>query len=59
MQYFISIVPFLMSEPTFTQYILQGFKNVASPKKNLFTAMYLTNILEENGFFESSNLTTF
>lgn len=55
MQYFISVIPFIMNEKTFTAYITQGFKNVANPKRNLFTAMFLSNALEENGFFETPN----
>ncbi|MEF9959090.1 MAG: hypothetical protein RR776_03835 [Niameybacter sp.] len=53
MQYFMSVVPFIMNEETFYKYIMQGFQNVADPKRNLFTMMYLSNILEENGYFET------
>lgn len=53
MQYFMSIIPFSMNEKTLETYIMQGFNNTAHPKRNLVTAMYLTNTLEENGFFEA------
>ena len=55
MQYFMSIIPFSMNEKTLETYILQGFNNTAHPKRNLVTAMYLTNTLEENGFFEAAS----
>lgn len=53
MQYFMSVVPFIMNEETFFNYIMQGFSNVQDPKRNLFTMMYLSNVLEEKGFFET------
>lgn len=53
MQYFMSVVPFIMNEQTFYNYIMQGFENVADPKRNLFTMMYLSNVLEEKGFFDT------
>lgn len=53
MQYFMSVVPFIMNEQTFYNYIMQGFSNVKDPKRNLFTMMYLSNVLEEKGFFET------
>lgn len=52
MQYFMSVVPFIMNDTTFNDYIHHGFKGVTSPKRNLFTAMYLSNVLEQGGFFE-------
>ncbi len=53
MQYFMSVVPFIMNEQTFYNYIMQGFENVSDPKRNLFTMMYLSNVLEEKGFFDT------
>ncbi|MDA3730654.1 hypothetical protein PBV87_03965 [Niameybacter massiliensis] len=53
MQYFMSVVPFIMNEETFYKYIMQGFQNVSDPKRNLFTMMYLSNVLEESGYFQA------
>lgn len=53
MQYFMSVVPFIMNEETFYKFIMQGFQNVTDPKRNLFTMMYLSNVLEESGYFET------
>lgn len=53
MQYFMSVIPLSMSDKTFYTYVLQGFSNVSDPKRNLFTAMYLSNALEEGGYFEA------
>lgn len=53
MQYFMSVMPFIMNEQTFYHYVMQGFENVTDPKRNLFTMMYLSNVLEEKGFFDS------
>lgn len=55
MQYFMSVIPFIMNEDTFYSYIMQGFNNVQDPKRNLFTMMYLSNVLEEKGFFSTIN----
>ena len=32
---------------------MQGFQNVSDPKRNLFTMMYLSNVLEESGYFQA------
>ena len=49
----MSVVPFIMNEQTFYNYVMQGFENVSDPKRNLFTMMYLSNVLEEKGFFDT------
>lgn len=53
MQYFMSVMPLSMNDKTFYTYVLQGFNNISDPKRNLFTAMYLSNALEEGGYFEA------
>ncbi|MHC1747787.1 MAG: hypothetical protein AB9856_05255 [Cellulosilyticaceae bacterium] len=53
MQYFISILPFIMDEKTFYDYVMHGFNNIANPKHNLITAVYLSNVMESSGYFES------
>ncbi len=55
MQYFMSVVPFIMQDNTFYSYVLQGFANTQSPIRNLYTAMYLSNILEQNDFFTNAD----
>lgn len=52
MQYFMSVLPFIMNQKTFENYVTHGFSSTANPKRNLLTAIYLTNILEEGGYFE-------
>ncbi|MGL4344472.1 MAG: hypothetical protein ACRCTE_04675 [Cellulosilyticaceae bacterium] len=53
MQYFMSVLPFFMNENTLQSYITHGFSTSTNPKRNLLTAIYLTNILEEGGYFEA------
>lgn len=55
MQYFMSVIPFIMNDTTFYNYVLQGFKGSQTPKRNLFTAMYLSNVLEQGGFFDEQD----
>lgn len=51
MQYFMSTIPFVMSEDTFLTYTKKAFSAISKPKQSLVAAMYLSNILEENNFF--------
>ncbi|MGL4362261.1 MAG: hypothetical protein ACRCSG_03150, partial [Cellulosilyticaceae bacterium] len=57
MQYFISVMPFTMQNATFYEYVLNGFTNVKSPIQNLYTAMFLSNILEQGGYFDNDSET--
>ncbi|MGL4738487.1 MAG: hypothetical protein ACRCW2_13635 [Cellulosilyticaceae bacterium] len=52
MQYFMSVLPFIMNQKTFENYVMHGFSSTGNPKRNLLTAVYLTNILDEGGYFE-------
>lgn len=54
MQYFISILPFIMDEKTFYGYVMHGFSNTANPQNNLVTAVYLSNAMETAGYFEKA-----
>lgn len=58
MQYFMSVIPFMMKDNTFYEYIMHGFSNVQNPLRNLYTAMFLSNILEQGGFFEATDSST-
>lgn len=51
MQYFISQIPFVMSEQNFDAYVHQAFSNLANLKSSLLVASQLTGILEEHHFF--------
>lgn len=51
MQYFISQIPFVMSESNFDAYIHQAFRNISNFKPYLLVANQLSNILEENHFY--------
>jgi hypothetical protein len=53
MQYFISVVPFIMNKDQLFAYLKQGFVGTSNVKGNLFTAMLLENVLTESGFFEA------
>lgn len=53
MQYFMSVLPFMMNDQTFYTYLTQGFSGSAHPKRNLYTAMYLSSVLEQGGYFEA------
>lgn len=52
MQYFMSVLPLIMNQKTFENYVIHGFSSTGNQKRNLLTAVYLTNILEEGGYFE-------
>lgn len=52
MQYLMSVLPFIMNQATFSNYISHGFSSSSSLKRNLLTSIYLTNILEEGGYFD-------
>ncbi|MGL4799245.1 MAG: hypothetical protein ACRCWY_07595 [Cellulosilyticaceae bacterium] len=55
MQYFMSVMPLMMRDNTFYDYLMHGFTNTKHPITNLYTAMYLSNLLEQGGFFEESD----
>lgn len=55
MQYFISTIPFVMSDKTFYAYIKQSFSTLSAPSQSLIAAMYLSHVLEENRLFESTD----
>jgi len=48
MQYFISAIPFVMSDKTFYTYIKQAFGGFSTPSQSLIAAMYVSQLLEEN-----------
>lgn len=51
MQYFISNIPFVMSQKTLQLYIEQAFKNMAQPRRGLLAAMQLHSILDQENYF--------
>ncbi len=55
MQYFMSVLPFRMNDQSFYTYLLQGFSGTADVKRHLFTSMYLTSVLEQEGFYTDEN----
>ncbi|MDF2594217.1 MAG: hypothetical protein K0R69_558 [Clostridia bacterium] len=48
MQYFISAIPFIMSDKTFYAYTKQAFSSLSPSSTNFVYALYINNILEEN-----------
>ncbi|PHV71723.1 hypothetical protein CS063_03955 [Sporanaerobium hydrogeniformans] len=54
MQYLMSVVPFAMSKETFHTYALQAFHASKEAQPLLIAIMYLTSILEQNGFYGES-----
>ncbi len=51
MQYFISNIPFVMSSDNFKTYVQRAFTHLKTPKQGVLTAMQLSNILEQSGYF--------
>ena len=55
MQYFMSVLPFMMNDQSFYTYVLQGFSGTSDLRRNLFTSMYLANVLEQNEFYNENS----
>ncbi|MDF2877366.1 MAG: hypothetical protein K0S30_462 [Clostridia bacterium] len=53
MQYFISAIPFMMSDKTFYTYTKQAFSSLSPSNTNFVYALYISNILEENSATET------
>ena len=51
MQYFISNIPFVMSKKSFKTYVQKSFTNLKTPEQGLLTALQLSNLLEQSGYF--------
>ena len=51
MQYFISNIPFVMSKKSFKTYVEKSFTNLKTPEQGLLTALQLSNLLEQAGYF--------
>ena len=51
MQYFISNIPFVMSHDNFNTYIQKAFTHLKTPEQGVLTAMQLSSILEQAGYF--------
>ena len=51
MQYFISNIPFVMSKKSFKTYVEKSFTNLKTPEQGLLTALQLSNLLEQSGYF--------
>lgn len=54
MQYFISVIPFIMSKDTFRTYLVNGINKLPSLTQKLSIGSYFESILEESGYFDSS-----
>lgn len=51
MQYFISNIPFVMSREQLKTYIEKSFTHLKAPEQGTLTAMQLSSILEQAGYF--------
>ena len=51
MQYFISNIPFVMSHDNLNTYIQKAFTHLKTPEQGVLTAMQLSSILEQAGYF--------
>lgn len=54
-QYFISVIPFIMSKNTFTAYLGSGINKTPYLTQKLSIGSHLESILEDVGFFDSSS----
>ncbi len=54
MQYFMSSIPFVMSDATFKTYVNAGFSNISKPQQTLLSAMAIHSILEQGCYFTSN-----
>ena len=54
MQYFMSNIPFVMSKESFKTYIQKAFTNLKEPTQGLLTALQLSNLLEQEGYFPAT-----
>ena len=51
MQYFMSVIPFVMSDTNLYTYIKGAFEGSSDPRQKLTAVMYLASLLDENSTF--------
>ena len=54
MQYFISVIPFIMSKDTFITYFTKGMNQITSSTQKFAIGSYFESILEESGYFKDT-----